>query len=270
MSDLNLWFTKGDLRKDIINNLQPECASGERNNRYVIFEYVKELDITLVYIKVNWRTKDEDRIREILKKDWFKNNFEKLRLFNYDITKKERRGSEIDPINSRVFYCAYKPFTQEVCDRIKELKDYVLYNYLPENLPNQDKEGLPQIFLLKFDMKKEDMESIISYETVDKSIELFKDIHVPNDYLKLGTGNCNRKKYSVSVKENIGGIQWHSPTDFNDLEEIKNLFREKNWSAVISGSYSFFDNFETDKNSVRKIDELTLPYLLIADTIVKY
>lgn len=90
-------------------------------------------------------------------------------------------------------------------------------------------------------------------------------VSVAGDYLDLG-----RKKYAVSVRESgRPGTYWYGPLCFDTLQEAQAALAENGWQYVEAGSYSPWDTFEIQRGSQRAIADLTITYLLSAETLVR-
>jgi hypothetical protein len=120
----------------------------------------------------------------------------------------------------------------------------------------------PTIFQIRDDRVSADLEADILGKGAKR---VFVDPKVAGDYVDLG-----RKKYSVQVREpHRFGSEFRVPKPFDTLAEIKAALTEMKWTHVESGSDSPWDTFEVNAFSLRAVEDLTLPYLLAADTLTK-
>ncbi|KAF1085039.1 hypothetical protein SPSYN_01175 [Sporotomaculum syntrophicum] len=207
--------------------------------RKISFEYLIDLDVTLLYINGI----DADKLTELAyDSNWFSGNFIP---FN-------KGQTPLDPMSKRIFLS-----TADI-DLVSSMG---LKSYLNKPLSN----GLcPMIIQLK--------QAEIDSMTIDQAVsckqvfEIFQDVKVPGDYNYFGN-----KKYSIYVEKYASlGIKLSGPINFDSLHEIKDIFRQMGWRKIASGSYSPWDSFDIDLDSIRLIEQISIPYLLGTDIVVKY
>jgi len=186
-------------------------------------------------------------------KAWLVDNF-----YPFDLSGPSSYGY-IHPMSSRIFYSNN---ATGVLPTIKAYGRETSWLRLQRPLSN----GIdPLVFSISRRIWKNDPAQQIIHPDHKQTIEIFQNLKVPGDYVDL-----NRPRYEIRVQENLApGGKYSSIVSFNDLTEIKEIFRKNGWKSIVSGSDTPWDSFDINLETKRLIDELTIPYLLLTDTIVQ-
>ena len=241
----NVLLAKGDVRKETFLGMNAVYLR-QTYPSSIILEYVNAFDITLAFIDGKVYAGPENVAEAHLDLTRF-TPFGKPDSYDY-----------CHPLTHRLYLTVARPDAGLGVEMKLSVGADTLYVADGGNDPAWH----PTIFQIRGDKVSAELEIGILSRGAKR---VFVDLKVAGDYLDLG-----RKKYSVQIREPYGyGSEFRVPEDFDTLAEIQAELTAKKWSHVVSGRDSPWDTFELDRDSQRAVEELTLPYILAADTLTK-
>jgi len=243
------WVALGDRREQLSTGLDESLLVHAPGLVFrVFFEHVDAFDVTFLYIRGSWL--DSDQLQGFYDKQWIDDIVTPL-VCGY-------RSSFLSPMGNRVF-CS-----KNADGLLPSL--YRSWQDVSWLRPRGGSSAGADLVVLQTDRNLYSNPSVAEKLGIDAKslVELMVNVNVPGDYLDLGMS-----KYYITYQESTSHGISGGPLWFDTLEEAKRFFKEKRWDRVASGSYSPWDSFDIDLKSRRAIDDLTIPYLLAADTIVR-
>jgi len=265
---LNMWFGFGDLRKDFISNLPQDYVINNRFNYYEVFlEYITDLNITFLYEKnVFSHSTKHSLIDKLINKEKFLEDFIE---FNYT-------RINPSPLVYRVFFTGVRGLW-----KLKESYGIdVKTNFIIEESLSKARDKANDSLKIKRYIERFDgrffypevlgiERKLVTNEmlaTIKElgAIEIFKNVESLDEYFHYKKDY----KYKLSVRNmNRPSICFFSSIEGNSLNEIKDKLKDEGLRSVVSGSYNYWDEFETEEKTRIKIDDLTEAYILFSENL---
>ena len=77
------------------------------------------------------------------------------------------------------------------------------------------------------------------------------------------------KKYTARIHDSSYSVRFNSPIDFDSIDELKAQLSKNGWKYLTTGHYTLTDDFEENASATIPVSDLSLPYVIWADTLVK-
>lgn len=231
----DIWIGSGDLRKEVCEAIPSGLSSYEmqRIAKSIAFEYVEEHNLTLLY-GFNLQASDYQDLFQ----GWLESKF-------------ERYASRLECAYKRL-YCLEVVYFDLENEHSGSLIGRVLVARMRESaLPNQTKVPLGRLI------------SKCGSECGDPAhYKLFQDVQVVGDYRSLPGGNL---VVSISTSTSCG---WHfGSVNYNTVGELREKLKSYDCRRVLWTSLTPWDDWNDDLSSLLDIEDISLPYVMEADTL---
>lgn len=250
MGQVTAWLASGNRCKELGVNFKIGKLQKIPDLLYItFFEYIQEFDVTLLYVRSD--NPETGFVYTAYDKEWFDDVFTFLQPTG--------KPSLLYPIRNRIFYSNNGLDIPKVFEGVVQELSW----FRPKKRFFDGAESvLLQVGRLHCDARP--AEDLFRHDLTQR-VEVFMNLNVPGDYIDL-----KHKKYAINIKEEFSGeVECYSKVEFNALDEIKGFFRQKNWDKIASGIVTPWNTLSVNLSSARAIEELTIPYLLVTDTIVR-